>query len=566
MPAATDSHRARRPRASMLSPSRTAASFCSSRAIRNTTPILCCANIGAMSRASSTASASAIRHMPHGYFSDEATALAEAFRRRALAERHGELIDRIPERRLRAGIGMPVARRRDRHSTKDGSHFCAPARPSGDRRRAGDGRLAANMARLAARRPPDRRRSGALDPFVGHVEFTFCLVLRRFNSRRISGASVSQPVVFAAPRKWNLLRRRSRRAGSSRAHRRRARKRLAVSADGTSSIMAWSCTTGRFNWHYHVDETLHIISGEVFVTDENGLSRRLGPGDMVFFPAGSSSVWHVTKDVRKLAFCRHSMPWMLRFCDCAPGISSAGSIGGTGRAPAIRSPIVPRPMRALTRSRPESRAGHQMKPRHFQKRHRPIHRHAVPAPALAAAPGAVRGRKKPGSRLSRSIDRTSATVSPRRGCTFQRMVCARPLRVSRSAGVLRIDVTGEQDRHLRRSLALRQQFVRSRRMCRRPMRRASRRGCRRSADQCGEAHDFIADAGTKRSLVDAAEPLQRLANGIVDKNLAAAVAHQLQRDFRTAAVGRHRQQQRAAIEVRRKRRPSIPRATAVRSA
>lgn len=90
-------------------------------------------------------------------------------------------------------------------------------------------------------------------------------------------------------------------------------KRLATSADGTSAIIAWSCTPGRFNWHYTVDETLHILSGEVFVTDENGDSRRLGPGDMVFFPAGSSSVWHVTQEVRKLAICRHAMPLPLGF-------------------------------------------------------------------------------------------------------------------------------------------------------------------------------------------------------------------------------------------------------------
>lgn len=90
-------------------------------------------------------------------------------------------------------------------------------------------------------------------------------------------------------------------------------KRLARSADGASSIMAWSCTPGRFRWHYIVDETLHIISGEVFVTDESGEQRRLGPGDMAFFPAGSSSLWHVTQDVRKLAFCRQSMPYLFGF-------------------------------------------------------------------------------------------------------------------------------------------------------------------------------------------------------------------------------------------------------------
>jgi uncharacterized cupin superfamily protein len=85
-------------------------------------------------------------------------------------------------------------------------------------------------------------------------------------------------------------------------------RRLAESADGASSVMAWSCTAGRFNWHYTVDETVHIISGEVFVTDHAGQIRRLGPGDMAFFPAGSRSTWHVPAEVRKLAVCRHNMP------------------------------------------------------------------------------------------------------------------------------------------------------------------------------------------------------------------------------------------------------------------
>ena len=90
-------------------------------------------------------------------------------------------------------------------------------------------------------------------------------------------------------------------------------KRLATSVDGTTSVIVWSCTPGRFHWHYDVDEILHIISGEVFVTDEKGQSRRLGPGDVVFFHAGSSSLWHVTKEVNKLAICRHNLPWPLGF-------------------------------------------------------------------------------------------------------------------------------------------------------------------------------------------------------------------------------------------------------------
>jgi uncharacterized protein len=85
-------------------------------------------------------------------------------------------------------------------------------------------------------------------------------------------------------------------------------KRVAESADGTSSVMVWSCTAGRFNWYYLVEETLHIIAGEVFVTNEAGHILRLGPGDMAFFPAGSRSIWHVPQYVLKLAVCRHRMP------------------------------------------------------------------------------------------------------------------------------------------------------------------------------------------------------------------------------------------------------------------
>ena len=85
-------------------------------------------------------------------------------------------------------------------------------------------------------------------------------------------------------------------------------KRIAESGDGTSSVLVWSCTAGRFNWYYSVEETLHIIAGEVFVTDETGHILRLGSGDMAFFPAGSRSIWHVPQYVLKLAVCRHRMP------------------------------------------------------------------------------------------------------------------------------------------------------------------------------------------------------------------------------------------------------------------
>jgi len=90
-------------------------------------------------------------------------------------------------------------------------------------------------------------------------------------------------------------------------------RQLVRSSDRASSVMAWSCTAGRFNWQYTVDETVHIIEGEVFVTDENGREHRLGPGDSAFFPAGSSSAWYVPVYVRKVAVCRQSMPFLFAF-------------------------------------------------------------------------------------------------------------------------------------------------------------------------------------------------------------------------------------------------------------
>ena len=85
-------------------------------------------------------------------------------------------------------------------------------------------------------------------------------------------------------------------------------KRIAGSRDGTMTLWVWSCTPSRFCWHYTVDEIVHIISGEVFISDDANRERRLGPGDTAFFPAGSCSVWRVTQDVRKVAVSRLPVP------------------------------------------------------------------------------------------------------------------------------------------------------------------------------------------------------------------------------------------------------------------
>jgi uncharacterized cupin superfamily protein len=85
-------------------------------------------------------------------------------------------------------------------------------------------------------------------------------------------------------------------------------KDIASSRGGAMKVVVWSCTKGMFRWQYVVDEVVHILSGEVFIVDHVGNERRFGPGDVAFFPAGSSSVWHVTEDVRKVAVLNVPVP------------------------------------------------------------------------------------------------------------------------------------------------------------------------------------------------------------------------------------------------------------------
>src|SRR5438477_1231038 len=85
-------------------------------------------------------------------------------------------------------------------------------------------------------------------------------------------------------------------------------KELGRSNDRTSYVMAWDCTAGRFNWHYNKDESLVVLTGEAFITCDGAEERRIGPGDTVFFPAGTSARWRVPKYIRKVAFMRHTMP------------------------------------------------------------------------------------------------------------------------------------------------------------------------------------------------------------------------------------------------------------------
>jgi uncharacterized cupin superfamily protein len=85
-------------------------------------------------------------------------------------------------------------------------------------------------------------------------------------------------------------------------------KVLALSEDRMATTLVWDCTAGRFKWIYDVDETIHVLEGNVHLTDVDGSTRHLKAGDVVFFPAGSSATWQVDRYVRKLAFFRQPVP------------------------------------------------------------------------------------------------------------------------------------------------------------------------------------------------------------------------------------------------------------------
>ncbi len=84
-------------------------------------------------------------------------------------------------------------------------------------------------------------------------------------------------------------------------------KKVVRSHDRTSHIVVWDCTPGSFKWHYGMDEAIVVISGEAYMINDKGEERRFGPGDLGFFPAGTSCTWRITEHLRKVGFLRESM-------------------------------------------------------------------------------------------------------------------------------------------------------------------------------------------------------------------------------------------------------------------
>ena len=88
---------------------------------------------------------------------------------------------------------------------------------------------------------------------------------------------------------------------------------LSTSACGTATTLIWSCTKGKFNWYYDVDETIMILEGSIVLESEGIPPKRYGVGDVIFFRNGAHAKWHVEGHVKKIAFCRKTNPVMIGF-------------------------------------------------------------------------------------------------------------------------------------------------------------------------------------------------------------------------------------------------------------
>ena len=83
---------------------------------------------------------------------------------------------------------------------------------------------------------------------------------------------------------------------------------IAHTDDGSTKVYVWQTTASKFHWNYESDEIVQILDGEVFVADGDGPERRLGPGDVAFFPVGARTTWRVPDHLRKIATLKRPMP------------------------------------------------------------------------------------------------------------------------------------------------------------------------------------------------------------------------------------------------------------------
>jgi hypothetical protein len=62
----------------------------------------------------------------------------------------------------------------------------------------------------------------------------------------------------------------------------------------------WECTPGPSYWTLETNEAVHILSGRMTVTPDDGQPQDIGPGDTAVFPRGWQGSWRIHETIRKL--------------------------------------------------------------------------------------------------------------------------------------------------------------------------------------------------------------------------------------------------------------------------
>lgn len=70
--------------------------------------------------------------------------------------------------------------------------------------------------------------------------------------------------------------------------------------EGESSAGIWECESGPSYWHLSTHEVIHILSGRMTVTVDDGQPVELGAGDVAIFPRGWSGSWEIHETLRKV--------------------------------------------------------------------------------------------------------------------------------------------------------------------------------------------------------------------------------------------------------------------------
>ncbi len=72
------------------------------------------------------------------------------------------------------------------------------------------------------------------------------------------------------------------------------------SGENSSEAGIWECTAGPSYWSLEQNEFVHILSGSMTVTPDEGDSFLAGPGVTFLVPVGWKGTWEIHETIRKL--------------------------------------------------------------------------------------------------------------------------------------------------------------------------------------------------------------------------------------------------------------------------